>query len=453
MIDFDIDPDYQRQLDWARQFVAEKVEPIDFLFHKDQGYNPGNQALWDIMGPLKAEVRAQGLWACHLPPSLGGNGYGQVRLALLNEILGRSFFAPMVFGTAAPDTGNAEILAHFGTELQKKTYLKPLLDGDIVSCFSMTEPQGGADPRQFTCRAVRQADGTWLLQGEKWYSSNARWASFLIVMAITDPDLPIGQGASLFIVPRGREGVKIKRNVGTTFDAPGGGNEGYIHYDDVRVSEADLLGGLGDAFRIAQFRLGGGRVHHAMRSVGLAKRAFDTICERAKSRVTKGGLLADKQLMQELIADAWLEIEQFRLFVLQTAWKIDRHQDYKKVRGDISAAKNLAAKVLHSVVTKAMRIHGSLGISNEMPFGDMLYMGFIMGIADGPTEVHKITLAKQILESYESSAELFPREHLPRRVTDAVKLYRKSLDLPGPVSPWIAYVQDLDTAGAEMKSC
>jgi acyl-CoA dehydrogenase len=447
MWSFETDPDYQRKLDWARDFVREEVEPIDALFHQDQAYNVRNESMQAILKPLMRKVKEQGLWACHLPESMGGNGYGQLKLALLNEVLGRSFAAPTVFGTAAPDTGNAEILAHFGTEAQKRAYLQPLLDGDIVSCYSMTEPQGGSDPKQFQTRATRQADGSWRLNGFKWYSSNARWAEILIVFAVTDPDLPIYEGASLFVIPADREGVKILRNAGNLNDAPGIGCEAYVQYDNVRLTDEDLLGGVGDAFKIAQFRLGGGRVHHAMRSVAQAQKALDLICTRALSRFTQGSQLAQKQMVQETIADCWMAIQQFRLFVLHTAWKIDKLQDYKAVREDISAAKTLAAKVVVDTVTKAMHLHGSLGLSNEMDFGNMLVRGFIMGMADGPDEVHKVTIAKQVLRKYKADEGMFPDAHHIRQVALATDRYQAELELPGEKSPWIDYVRGLRAEG------
>jgi acyl-CoA dehydrogenase len=440
---FETEPAFEQQLDWIRGFVRDEIEPIDSLFHQDQCYNPHNAALRAILKPLQEEVRRRGFWACHLPPALGGYGYGQVRLALMNEILGRSFFAPTVFGTAAPDTGNAEILAHFGTNAQKQNYLRPLLDGDIVSCFSMTEPQGGADPRQFQCRASRQPDGSWRMNGRKWYSSNARWASFLIVMVITDPSVPVHEGASMFVVPAERPGVRILRNVGTAFDLPGTGSEGYIAYEDVRLTDEDLLGAEGAAFHIAQFRLGGGRVHHAMRSVGLAAKVLDMICERVLSRRTQGSLLGEKQMVQEILADSWIELEQFRLFVMRTAWKIDRLNDYKQVREDIAAAKILASRVLMGLTSRAMHLHGSLGISNEMPFGDMLLRGFVMGIADGPDEVHKVTIARRLLSGREAARGLFPSTHVPAVTLSAMRKYAAALELPGDRSPWIDHLRDL----------
>jgi acyl-CoA dehydrogenase len=311
----------------------------------------------------------------------------------------------------------------------------------------MTEPQGGSDPKVFTCRAHRHGVGSWRLNGRKWFSSNARWASFFIVMAVTDTEVPIYDGASMFIVPRERAGIHFIRNTGLIFDAPDEGSEGYIEYRDVPLNDSDLLGGAGDAFKIAQFRLGGGRVHHAMRSVGLAAKAFDMMCERALSRTTQGSPLADKQMVQAAIADCWLQIEQFRLFVLRTAWKIDKYGDYKRVREDIAATKNLAYRVVTDVVTKAIHLHGSLGLSNEMSFGEMLRAALAMGIVDGPSEVHTVTIAKQILRKYEATPGLFPTSHLPARVVAAVNKYHSQLQLPGPKSAWVEYARKLQPDG------
>ena len=220
---------------------------------------------------------------------MGGQGYGQVKLALLNELLGRSRWAPSVFGCQAPDSGNAEILAHFGTAEQKAKYLQPLLDGTISSCYSMTEPHAGADPTLFTTRAVRDGD-EWVINGEKWFSSNARYASFFLVMAVTNPDVSAYEGMSMFIVPAETPGVTILRNVGVGSERAGEGSHGYVRYDDVRVPADHLLGGEGGAFGIAQTRLGGGRIHHAMRTIAQVRKAFDMMCERALSRqVRKSG--------------------------------------------------------------------------------------------------------------------------------------------------------------------
>ena len=319
-MDFRVDPDFQVKLDWMARFVREEVEPLDLLFPSAGAmYDTKNQKARALIAPLREQVKAQGLWACHLPPELGGKGYGQLKLALINEVLGRCSWAPTVFGCAAPDTGNAEILALYGTAGQKKRYLQPLLDGDIVSCFSMTEPQAGADPKEFTCKAWRERD-EWVIEGEKWYSSNARYASFLIVMAITDPDNVPHERMSMFIVPAESPGIVIKRNVPGMNDAEDEGTQAHIHYDRVRVPSDAMLGKPGEAFKVAQARLGGGRIHHAMRTVGVCNRALEMMLERAVSRRTQGRLLADHQFVKGMIAQSAIELEQFRLLVLKTAW-------------------------------------------------------------------------------------------------------------------------------------
>ena len=414
--DFETDREFQDKLDWVDRFLREEVEPLDLTL--GDPYDKKDERMMRLVRPLQKQVKERGLWACHLGPELGGQGFGQVKLALLNELLGRSRFAPSVFGCQAPDSGNAEILAHYGTAEQKARYLQPLLDGAISSCYSMTEPHAGADPTLFKVRARRDGD-TWVIDGEKWFSSNARFASFFIVMAVTDPDAPPYQRMSMFIVPAETPGIRIVRNVATGTEQPGHGSHGYVSYEDVRVPADHLLGGEGQAFVIAQTRLGGGRIHHAMRTIALARRAFDMMCERAVSRQTRHGALATLQMTQEKVADSWIEMEQFRLLVLRTAWLIDRHKDYKRVRKDIAAVKVAMPKVLHDVAQRALHLHGALGVSSEMPFVGMLLAAEALGIADGPTEVHKITLARQLLKQYAPVDTLFPSGHLPTRREEA----------------------------------
>jgi acyl-CoA dehydrogenase len=423
--EFETDPEFQEELDWVEHFVRTEVEPLDFVVpHPYDLQDPVRQAL---VPPLQRRVQERGLWACHLGPELGGPGYGQVKLALLNEILGRAHCGPIVFGCQAPDSGNAEILAHYGTPEQKERWLRPLLANEIVSCFSMTEPQGGADPKVFTTRAEPDGD-EWVINGEKWFSSNARYASFLIVMAVTDPDNPPYQRMSMFIVPTDTPGVEIVRNVGLGYQEPGQGTHAYVRYTDVRVPRENLLGDRGGAFVVAQTRLGGGRVHHAMRTVGMVQRAFDMMCERVLSRHTQGELLARKQLVQQMVADSWIEMESFRLLVMRTAWRIDQYKDYKRVRKDISAVKAAMPKVFHDVAARALQIHGSLGVSEEMPFSAMLIESFHMGLADGPTEVHKVTVARQVLSEYQPTSGLFPTRHLPTLRDEAVARYREVIE-------------------------
>jgi acyl-CoA dehydrogenase len=411
--EFSTDPDYQAKLDWALKFVKSEVEPLDLLYPQ-MHFTPPGPELKPRIDALKQQVRDQGIWAAHLGPELGGHGFGQLKLGLLNEVLGRSEWAPVIFGTAAPDTGNAEILAHYGTAEQKARYLQPLLDGEIFSCYSMTEPQGGADPAQFRTRAYREGDG-WVIDGWKFFSSNAATASFLIVMAVTDPDVPPRQGMSMFLVPKEAPGLKVVRNIHLTGEPADASGHGLVHYDKVRVGADALLGEVGDGFGVAQTRLGGGRVHHAMRTVGLCHRVFDTMCERAVSRTTKGSRLADKQAVQHKIADSWAQIEQLRLLVLQTAWKIDQGS-YSTTRREISAIKTVAADVLQDVVTRAIEVHGALGISNEMPLWRWLQWVYVVRFSDGPSEIHRTVVARDVLKGYTPVEGLWPSEHIPSRL-------------------------------------
>jgi acyl-CoA dehydrogenase len=424
--DFETEPEFQEQLDWIDEFVREEVEPLDAVFGGRE-YAPLDDRLRKVVDPLKQQVRERGLWACHLGPELGGGGYGQLRLSLMNEILGRSSWAPIIFGCQAPDTGNAEILAHYGTPEQKERYLQPLLDGELFSCYSMTEPQAGADPTLFKTRAVRDGD-EWVINGWKFFSSNARTASFLIVMVVTDPDVSAYQGMSMFLVPTDTPGVNIVRNIGLGGEAEGHGSHALIHYDEVRVAADALLGGEGQAFAIAQTRLGGGRIHHAMRTIGMCTVALDMMCERALSRQVQGGLLAEKQFVQGYIADSYAQLMQFRLYVLHTAWAIDKYKDYRKVRKDIAAVKVLMPTVLHDIVQRAIQVHGALGVSNELPLARMWLAAPALGLADGPTEVHKVTVARQVLREHRATDDLWPTRHRPKVVAAAREKFAELLE-------------------------
>jgi acyl-CoA dehydrogenase len=429
MWDFSTEPEFQEKLDWIARFVREECEPLDLLFpdHGDP-YDVKNTRSRAIIKPLQDEVKARGLWACHLGPELGGPGYGQVKLGLMNEILGRSYWAPTVFGTAAPDTGNAEILAMFGTDEQKARYLQPLLDGTIVSSFSMTEPHAGADPKEFICKAWREGD-EWVIEGEKWFSSNARFAAFLIVMAVTNPEAAPSQRMSMFVVPAETPGINILRSVGLSDEPLGGdhGIHGYIRYEKVRVPLDAMLGGPGEGFKVAQARLGGGRVHHAMRTVGKCKRAMEMMLERAVSRRAQGRRLADHQFVQGMIADSAIELEQFRLMVLHTAWVIDTHP-HGAARTLIAMCKVQMAKIYHDIAQRAVHIHGSLGVTNEMPLMSMLMGAESLALADGPTEVHKVQVAKAMLGEARMQPGLFPSEHIPTRLADAQAKYAHILN-------------------------
>ncbi|MCW2866663.1 MAG: acyl-CoA dehydrogenase domain protein [Marmoricola sp.] len=420
MWDFSTDPDFQQKLDWMAAFVREECEPLDLLFpHGGDPYDVQNRASRAILRPLQERVKEQGLWACHLGPELGGPGFGQLKLALMNEIIGRSYWAPTVFGTAAPDTGNAEILAMFGTPEQKDRFLQPLLVGEIVSCFSMTEPQAGADPKEFVCRAWRDGD-EWVIDGEKWFSSNARYAAFFIVMVVTDPDAAPYERMSMLVVPAETPGIEIIRNVSVLGerDDLDEGIHGYVRYREVRVPLDAMLGGPGEGFKVAQARLGGGRVHHAMRTVGVCTRAFDMMLERAQSRRTQGEVLGRKQSVQQLIADTWIELQQFRLLVLQTAWTID-NTPHGTARINIAMCKVAMARLMHDVIQRALHLHGSLGTTLETPLAGWWASVPQLALADGPTEVHQGTVAKELLKRYDAAPGLFPTEHVPTRLAAA----------------------------------
>lgn len=426
--DFSTEPEFEKKLDWIRTFVRDEVEPLDVLF-PDCAFLPLDDERRKIVDPLKQQVRDRGLWAPHLGPELGGQGFGAVKLTLINEILGRTSWGPLVFGTQAPDTGNAEILARFGTPAQKDQYLAPLLSGEIFSCFSMTEPQGGADPRVFTTKAVRDGSegGDWVIEGRKYFSSNASVASFFIVVAITDPDVPVHRGASTFLIPAGTPGLNIEAThqlFGSLAHDPG---HSLIHYDQVRVPAEAMLGEPGQGFHVAQSRLAGGRLHHAMRSIGLAQKAIDMMSVRAKSRFTQGSSLADKQLVQAFIADSYTELMPFRLAVLHAAWLIDTAGE-PAARAEIGACKILAGKVLESIARRAIQVHGAMGISDQLPLMGMLMGGVALGLADGPTEAHKVNLARLLLKGYAAEDPEWPSEFRENRIEAAAAKYSGQID-------------------------
>lgn len=404
MWSFETDPEFQVELDWIDTFVRTEVQPLDYVLGSQ--WNIHDPEFVRLVRPLQSRVQERGLWACHLGPELGGPGYGQLKLALMNEKFGMSRFGPIVFGAQAPDTGNSEILAHFGTPDQKRKYLEPLLANEVVSCFSMTEPQGGADPLLFKTSAVLDGD-TWVLNGEKWFASEAEAAAFYIMMVVTDPEAKSPyERASMFVIPTETPGIELVRNYG--FYGEPEDTHAHLRLDDVRIPQDAMLGERGQAFAIAQTRLGGGRMHHAMRTLAQASRAFEMTCERVVSRETKGEVLANKQMVQEKIADCWVQLRQFRLLVLETAWLADQGNDWRAIRQNVSAVKMVMPKVLHDIASTALHLHGSLGLSHEMPFAAWVINSFHVGLADGPTEVHKTVVAREVLRKVEPADGMFP---------------------------------------------
>ncbi|MFI5953215.1 acyl-CoA dehydrogenase family protein [Cryptosporangium sp. NPDC051539] len=426
MWEFSTEPEFEKQLAWMRDFVTAEVAPLELLWphHHHKVPPPWLRAVID---PLKDEVRTRGLWACHLGPELGGQGFGQVKLSLMNEILAPYQWGPTIFGVQGPDTGNAEILAHYGTPGQKQRYLVPLLNGEIFSAFSMTEPQGGADPTGFRCAARPDGDG-WVIEGEKFFTSNSEEAALLVVMAVTEPEAAPHRRMSMFLVPRETPGIRTVRRTRYMNEPDDAMDHALLRYDNVRVAAEGLLGAPGQGFEIAQTRLSGGRIHHAMRAVGQAQYAFDMACERVLSRTTRGRALADQQLVQQAIAESYAQIEQFRLFVLRTAWRIDQGDGYgTEIRRDIAVAKVLSAQVVADVVKRAMHLHGALGLSDEMPFGHLWSQAPGYGIWDGPTEVHLASASRLILRGAQPAEGDYPTQWLPPRIEAARAKYAEAL--------------------------
>ncbi len=398
--DFSTDPEFQKKLDWVEEFCREEVEPLDYVFpHAVRLPDPVVKAY--VRG-LQQQVKDQGLWAIFLDEELGGPGFGQLKLGLLNEVIGRYAAAPQLFGAAAPDTGNMEMLAAYGTEEQKQRWLYPLLNQEIWSAYSMTEPQGGSDPNLFKTHAVRDGE-EWVINGEKWFTSAGRASNILFVMCTN----------GMFVVPTDTPGVEIQAVPST---------HNHIIYRDVRVPLDHLLGPEDGAKVLAQRRLGGGRIHHAMRTIANCTRAFDMMCERALSRESHGKIIGEHQMVQEKIADSYASIRMLRLFVLETAWKID-NSSTQETRTDIAAVKFTMAKVLREVSYNALHIMGSLGTTNLTPLQAMYAAAPTMGIADGVDEVHKVTVARNILKGYRPHEGYYPTEYIPAKRAKAREKY------------------------------
>lgn len=407
--DFETEPEFEEKLKWMREFVREEVFPLEVL-------DTDEATFMRIVRSLQEEVKRKGLWAAHLPPELGGQGFGQVKLGLMHEIDGMSPWAPIVFGNQAPDSGNSEVLAHFGTPEQKERWLYPLLEGKLRSGFSMTEPMhAGSDPVNMSTTAVLEGD-EWVINGHKWFTSNGMIADFLIVMAVTDPEAGPYERASMFLVPTNTPGVKRVRNIPTM----AGGHErfGYGHseiiYENVRIPKENLIGQRGQGFHVAQIRLGPGRIHHCMRWLGQARRAFDMLCQRALQREAFGGPLAEKQTVQNWIADSAAEMQAARLMTLHAAWMIDKY-GAPAARKEISLIKFYGARVLHDVIDRSIQVHGSWGYSSDLPLEEMYRHARAARLYDGPDEVHRQTVARRILGEYRRPQGWLPPEHIPTR--------------------------------------
>jgi acyl-CoA dehydrogenase len=412
--EFSTEPEFAAKLEWALSFMENEVYPLETLEGVDERSFAG------ALEPLREQVKSMGLWAAHLGPEYGGQGYGSVQLGLLAEITGRSSFGATVFGSQAPDAGNAELLAVAGDDEQRERWLEPLLAGRLKSAFSMTEPEvAGSDPTLLQTTA-RKDGAEWLIDGHKWFTSNGSVADFLIAMVVTDPEAAPHKRASMILVPTDSPGLEIVRDTPTMEDQladprrfrAGGYGHAEIVYDGVRVPEANLLGDRGAGFALAQLRLGPGRIQHCMRWLGQSQRAFDMLCERAVSRFSHGSLLSEKGTVQDWVAESAAELLSARLMTLYAAWKLDM-QGLSAARQEISMIKFHGARVLYNVIDRAIQVHGALGFSTDMPLESMYRNARAARLYDGPDEVHRQSVARRILSGYAATDP--PSEHVPTR--------------------------------------
>ena len=387
VLELESSPEVQDLRKKVGDFLTEFIYPNEKILDR---YDDTSRA---TMKSIQNEAKKRGLWALGLPKEIGGGGLPFMHYVFVNEIVGRSEFAIAGLGTHSAQ--DATMLYFYGNAEQKKRWLQPLVNGDIYPCFSMTEPEvSGADPTGLQTRAVQDGD-EWVINGHKWFTSGADRAAFATVMLVTEPNAPTYEKFSMIIVPTDTKGFNIIRPVPVMGETAGGHCE--IRYEDCRVPLTNLLGPRGQAFKIAQKRLGPGRIYHCMRWLGQAQRAFELMCQRALSRKTFGSTLAEKQTVQNWIADSAAEIQAARQLTLNAAAKVDAGDE---ARVEISLIKFWGAKVLHDVIDRAIQVHGALGVSEDTPLAKMYRHARFARIYDGPDEVHRMVVARRILKEF-----------------------------------------------------
>jgi acyl-CoA dehydrogenase len=400
-MDFTPTPQVESLLERIKDFNEEHVYPAEMELLKaidEEVTVESGRAYPEGLVELRDRAKAEGLWNLFMPDERYGAGLTNWEYGMLCEEMGRSLISPMVYNCSAPDTGNMEILAEHGSEEQKERWLRPLLEGEIRSCFSMTEPEtSGSDPTGLATRAELDGD-EWVINGHKWFTSGAVGASVAIVMLVTDPDAAPHKRASMILVPTDAPGFNLIRPV-SVMGHDGGPGHCEIVYEDCRVPADSVLGERGAGFKIAQDRLGPGRIHHCMRAVGGAQRAFEIMCQRANERESFGGKLAEKQFVQDFIARSRIEIHASRLMVLHAAWKMDS-EGKRAARQEISMIKVAAANMFMDVLDRAIQVLGALGVSDDTPVATMWRQGRMLRIADGPDEVHKMVIAVRELNRF-----------------------------------------------------
>ncbi len=394
---------------WILEFMESHVYPAESVYSKQMADSGNPHHHPPVVEDLKGEARSRGLWNLFLPDVELGGGLTVLEYAPLAEITGRSpHIAPEALNCSAPDTGNMEILHMFGTPQQKETWLDPLLEGEIRSCFSMTEPDvASSDATNIRTRIEPDGD-EYVISGRKWFSSGAASdrCTFSIVMGVTNPDADRHQMQSMVIVPLDAPGVEIEKEP-TVFGYQDRGGHPQIRFDEVRVPASNLLGEEGGGFAIAQARLGPGRIHHCMRAIGASERCLDLMIQRSKARTAFGRPLSDQGVVREWIADARIDIEQARLLVLKTAWMID-NLGVKAARTEIAAIKVVAPQLLTWVADRAMQLFGAAGFTEDFPLAAFYSMGRWLQIADGPHEVHRRSVARAELGRLEAGADFVP---------------------------------------------
>ncbi len=396
-MDFSLSEDTQRMIQVIRTFLRQEVYPMeqDFL-------NRSFRELLPVLAEKRARVKSLGLWAPQIPVEYGGQGLSLLEFASVGEELGRSPLGHYLFNCQAPDAGNLEILIQHGTQEQKERFLMPLVQGTMRSCFSMTEPAyPGSNPAWMGTTAVKDGDD-YIINGDKWFSTGADGAAFSIVMAITNPEAPNRYlKASMIIVPTDTPGFRVVRNTsvmgGTGSDYA---SHGEVQFNNCRVPQSNRLGVEGMGFVIAQNRLGPGRIHHCVRWLGICERAFELMCTWANQRmVAPDKSLGSQQIIQTWVAESRAEIDAARLLVQRTAWKIDRG-DAQAARDDISLIKFYVAGVLQRVLDRAIQAHGAMGMTDNLPLAFWYRHERAARIYDGTDEVHKLSVARHILQEY-----------------------------------------------------
>ncbi|MET8852734.1 acyl-CoA dehydrogenase family protein [Amycolatopsis sp. NPDC004625] len=390
--------------DRLRSFMDTHVLPAEPVYDRQLAEAADPHALPPVMVELKEKARAEGLWNLFLAHGGRGAGLTNLEYAPLAELMGRSIIGNEVFNCSAPDTGNMELLALFGTAEQQEQWLTPLLEARIRSCFAMTEPDvAGSDARNIRTRITRDG-GHYVVDGRKWYTSGILDpdCALIILMGVSDPAAPTYRRQSMILIPRDTPGVTVLRDL-PMFGYTDRLGHGEVLFENVRVPASNLLGSAGEGFALAQGRLGPGRMHYAMRAVGFAERALQLMCERTLSRVAFGGPLADQGVVREWIARSRIEIEQLRLLVLKSAWLMDTVGN-AAARMEVAAIKVAALDVAHRVVDRAVQAHGAAGVSDDTVLARLFSITRALKIADGPDEVHLRTVARQELARYQETA-------------------------------------------------